>query len=307
MTSLPGPPPGEDLWLLGVVHHACIPTARARLEGGQVRLPRSLPTLDLDDAGEYRYEHHLPPEPQRCQFCSSFDDLTDEHIWPRWFSRALIERGASFTTTRDGRPHHPRLIDVTAPICGNCNNTWLSVLENDVSKLMHPMLRKETIALNPPAQQVLSTWATKVAYMIDSLEDPIVPRGFSEALRLERKPSSSTRVWLSAYNNPSSAAVAWRNDFRFPDRQGWRPEEPNAFMVTFTAFCVVFQVFGHFNREATLQDHRNHLTPALIPVWPAANTTVDWPPPYTFGDESIDLLVASFDDGTGGSPDDEAA
>jgi hypothetical protein len=307
MTKPSQPPAGTNLWLLGVTHDACIPRALTRLERAEVALPEVLPALSVDEAGEYIYEHHLPPDSRRCQFCSSPDDLTEEHIWPRWFSRALIARGASFTTTRNGCLHQPRLIDFTIPICKSCNNTWLSVLENDVSRLAQRMLRRQTVTLDAQAQLALATWAAKVAYMIDSFGDPTVPRGYSEALRLERRPSDSTYVWLSAYDNPSRAVIAWQQGFRFPDQLGWRPDTPNAFVVTFTAFCLIFQVFGHFNRGgATLRDGRDHLIPALIPIWPVGSSSVTWPPRYTFGDDSIDLLVGSFDDGTGGSQGDEA-
>ena len=252
----------------------------------------------MTEPSNYRYELHLPPVPSSCPFCGATDDLTDEHIWPKWFSRRLRELGATFQSSRNpGKT--VQYLDLTVPVCAACNQVWMSVLENDVAALLSPMVLGRTTNLNRDDQRVISTWATKTAYLIDAATDPIVPRGYAHSLRDTRQPPRGTVVWLSAFEGPASAGVAWKRAYRFADHTGWRPDDPNAYAITFTAFRVLFQVFGHFSAgDATANDDRHGLRPALARIWPELDGEVSWPPSKVFTNDSIEMLIESVVDGT---------
>jgi hypothetical protein len=268
------------LELLGLAHRGCARLARQRLEAQEVALPDDLPQLIADEGVGELSALHLPPASGRCAFCGA-TDLTNEHVWPRWISRELGDRGG-FTMPSPHGPRRVRSRDLTALICVTCNNRWLGVLENDVRPVLAPLIRGEERALAPGEQQLLATWVVKTALMLDLLSGkPLIPTGFYHDFRLRRSPHEGQLVWLGAYRD-WHAAWAWHGGLHVGISAD---EPPNAFVCTFTAFRVVFQVAGAFDRGVTFNEGRL-LAAALVRVWPPGGQSVDWPPKkLAFGDE----------------------
>ena len=276
------------LELLGIAHRGCAQLARQRLEAQEVDLPDDLPQLMVDEEVGELPALHLPPAPGRCAFCGA-TDLTHEHVWPKWLSRELGGHGG-FTMSSPHGPRRVRSLDLTAPICVTCNNRWLGVLENDVQPVLAPLIRGEEQTLAPGEQQLLATWAVKTALMLDLWSGkPLIPTLFYYDLRLQRRPHEGQLVWFGAYRG-WQAALAWQDGLHV----GISDEEPpNAFVSTFTAFRVVFQVAGAFDRGITFNDRRL-LAAALTRVWPPSGQPADWPrKKLAFGDESLAELARS--------------
>lgn len=294
--------PDEPLCLLGVAHHACVERARARFEAGTIALPGELPILDVEQGPhlpKLGYTLHLPPRPDACPFCDCTTGLTDEHVWPKWYSRDLQARGATLTgdNVRRGR------IDLTVPVCGTCNHTWMSVLETDTGPLLTDMMRAGTgqsrpIRITLDQQARLATWAVKTAYLLDVQKQPTVPRGFLNEFALQRAPNESTIVWVAGYT-PDVAARSEKRALDFLSRGGRTRNSPNGFVVTFTIFNVLFQIVGHFNGGPAVMSggRRRGYEPALFRTWPAPSTDLTWPPDVAFSRTSWDDLTASITDG----------
>jgi hypothetical protein len=276
------------LELLGVAHRGCAQLARQRLEAQEVDLLDDLPQLIADEGVDDLPALHLPPAPGRCAFCGA-TDLTDEHVWPEWISRELGDRGG-FTMPSPYGPRRVPSVNITTPICGTCNHRRLSVLENDVRPLLAPLIRGEEQTLSLGEQQLLATRAVKTALMLDPWSGkPLIPTGFYYDFRLRRSPHEGQLVWLGAYRD-WHAAWAWHGGLHVGISAD---EPPNAFASTFTAFRVVFQVAGAFDRGVTFNDGRL-ATAALARLWPPSGQSVDWPPKrLAFGDESLAQLAQS--------------
>jgi hypothetical protein len=296
--------PSEQLFVLGVAHTRCIDAARSRLESGAVELPAELPVLQVeigDHLPRLPYTLHQPVQIDACPFCDSQSDLTQEHVWPDWYSRELRARGATLT----GNIVVNNRIEVTVPVCGDCNNRWMSVLENDCKPLMISM-EKAARRGNPPTelsaaeQARLASWAVKTAYLIDAYQAPAVPRGFLHQFALDRAPNSWTAVWVAGYT-PDVAARADKRALDFLTSAGVPSRNsPNAFIVTFTILNMLFQVVGHFNGgNWTLQDDRRQYAGALFRIWPDPAPKLNWPPALGFSRDSWDSLVASIKDRNG--------
>ena len=114
---------------------------------------------------------------------------------------------------------------------------------------------------------------------------PLIPTGFYHDFRLQRCPLPSHIVWIGAYRDSTHAA--WARHYGL--HVGISTDEPpNPFSTTFTAFRVVFQVFGHFTRGRAYLEDRRLMTGALTPIWPPVRRPVDWPPRgLAFGDGSL--------------------
>lgn len=91
---------------------------------------------------------------------------------------------------------------------------------------------------------------------------------------------------------------AIKRTFNFQTRQGPTNNSPNAFMVTFTIFDVLFQVLSHFNGgPATMNGSRPQYDGALAPIWPPCVADLPWPPQFAFSRTSWHDLTTSITDG----------
>jgi hypothetical protein len=292
----------EPLLLFGVAHRGCLAQARERLRSGQVDLPAELPLMSADEIEELPEEYHHPPTGKFCPFCGSDEALTVEHVWPQWMSRALRKHvGAKqherpFAVSVAGAKRVSRAIDVEAPACALCNNHWLSVLEQDVRPVLEPMLLGEGRILSRTHQLLLATWAVKTVLMFDAATgaDAVIPMGYYREFAQLRAPLPSTQVWLGAYSG-IRPGLAWRQAL-------WvdvpSEEAPNAFVTTFTAYRVVFQVAGHFVRDASFRDRRYQFASGVHRIWPVEPGSIRWPSrKFIFGDGSLEVFAGSFSDG----------
>jgi hypothetical protein len=243
--------PDEKLFVLGIAHQRCIDATRARLEAGSVRLPAELPALEIEQGDHVPlppYTLNKPAEISACPFCDSLDGFTREHVWPGWYSKELQARGAILT----GDIIVNNRIEVTVPVCGDCNNTWMSVLEGDAQQLLLSMANAATgsrppVKLSADNQARLATWAVKTAYLIDAYQAPVVPRGFLHERALQRVPNAWTVVWVGGYT-PDVPLRAEKRALDFPTTTGEPTNNsPNAFAITFTILNTLFQIVGHFN------------------------------------------------------------
>lgn len=291
-------PPDAEMFLFGAAHQVCASEALRRLEGALARSTDGLGILTAESGDHLpplNYRLHLPVENDRCPFCDRLETLTEEHIWPIWFSRLLSEAGATLHGPGVSRGR----IDITVPVCRTCNTTWMSVLENDTRGLLIRMLEAATGKVEPfeltrAEQTQLATWAVKTAYLIDALAEPAVPRGYLHELGLQRRPATSVAVWMAGFT-PHGPAVAAKRSVDFPGRDGMpTTNSPNGFVVTFTILHVLFQVVGQFNDEqATVQDGRVQYAACLFPIWPT-QPLVTWPPKVGFSNASWDDLHGSI-------------
>lgn len=70
-------------------------------------------------------------------------------------------------------------------------------------------------------------------------------------------------------------------------------DEAKAFVCTFNVFRAVFQVCGHFVRDAHLEDRRA-MSIGLWTIWPPRSEALSWPrDQLAFGDELLVELAES--------------
>jgi hypothetical protein len=204
-------------------------------------------------------------------------------LWGAWRPRRLYHVVAARASAGAlARPHRANLCDVQQPLAGGIGErrpacpcpadprggtnagSWGTAAPRDVGC--------QTTLL-------LDLWSGK----------PLIPTLFYYDLRLQRCPHEGQLVWLGAYRD-WQAALAWYDGLHVGISAD---EPPNAFVCTFTAFRVVFQVAGAFDRGITFNDGRL-LAAALTRVWPPSGRPADWPPKkLAFGDESLAELARS--------------
>jgi hypothetical protein len=127
------PPSNEDLFILGVAHRSCLERARQLLRTQQAPLKANLPRMTLEVTERVSVpDLGLPTPMGECPFCQGLNvSITEEDIYPRWLLEELRSYGAR--SKRRGR-WTTKLYRTTTSACGDCNNKWMSTLEEDVKK-----------------------------------------------------------------------------------------------------------------------------------------------------------------------------
>lgn len=287
--------PDREVYLLGWAHQSCVMKAIDRIESGTADLPQNPQPIQVEAGDHIVFDEtlHLAADRQSCPFCDSREAMSDEHVWPRWYSRWLGEQGV----TLNPGPNVRRLsIDVTAKICASCNNTWLSVLENDAGTLLKKMSVAargiaNNLSLTDADQKLAATWAAKTSYMIDAAtEAPTIPRGYFHSLRLQKAPHEGSGVWVGRMSLPLAAKYERR--FQLLEGNG----QISAVVTTFSIANLVFQVYSTmFIGQVTLPFIGDQIDQAMTQIWPKLTDSAEWPSQFTIGSyEAWDRVAQRF-------------
>jgi hypothetical protein len=197
--------------------------------------------------------------------------------------KEIRKRGGRFIV--NGRVSK-RLAGPTIPVCMDCNNTWMSTIENNVKPLVILML-DNAWPLSRSDQTLLATWATKIALSLDlATGSPVIPRGFGYDLRIHKQPQAGVRVWLGAYTSMTDALAIHVWDVMSEDAES---EEIVGRCITFSVVRMVFQVFIPF-WDAELSERLTDFGGNIRGIWPPESDFFDWPPRHYFDELSIVAL-----------------
>ncbi|MFI2725123.1 hypothetical protein [Streptomyces sp. NPDC018647] len=284
-------PVGESLYMLGAAHRACLDAAVDLLRQGRAVFDHPLQEafVDVPPHGQ-ALTNWLPAQRGRCPFCQDLEpNPTKEDIYPKWLIRELRRLGV-----RSGSPD-PRQRKVewpTTPVCQQCNNNWMSVLENDVSSILLPMFFN-TRLVSEQEQVRLALWAAMKAVLFDSAGEAVIPRGFGQSLELFRHPHPGMHVWIAAYHDSNPLTLVVRPIYAAQEVEGGS-DQLDGWCATFSVLRVAFQVFIPFAEGdlAPLPDFHG----SVVKLWPPSGEVLDWPPPYYFDSKSINGLAARIND-----------
>lgn len=114
----------------------------------------------------------LEPVGRTCPFCAQ-PARTNEHVIPLWISQRYLSnasRRAFFTFHDNGvAQRRSRTIDLKAKVCGDCNNGWMSVLEQRARPVLQGLADGTQASVTGPEQELLAKWLFKTAVMHERL------------------------------------------------------------------------------------------------------------------------------------------
>lgn len=145
----------------------------------------------------------VPP----CIFCDK-ESGSEEHLWPDWVHRFIRERGIDLDGLRVQEGTSPEIIDddlekTINNVCHNCNNTWMSRIEDKNRPRFMLMLQNTPFTIDPGGMKILTEWAVKTAMVQDSIKPRIGNENFytrkeRAAMRERLEIPARTRVWIGA-------------------------------------------------------------------------------------------------------------
>lgn len=240
-----------------------------------------------------------------CIFCTRRAD-SDEDVIPKWIPRLLRKQEGErvpMRTTRFG--HEPReqlageSIQKVGSVCRQCNNGWMSRLEEDVKPILKPMILGNPVTLTARQQERITTWMTKCAMMYESMATGEVFYNGLDCHHFMKtgSPLGATSVWLGQYNG----GIRVIGDYRLLPRQQDDGGFVKILVLTLVLGKLALQLTSaKWTKESPRVDLATwvleNTKDLLVQVWPVNLLGVQWPPLCSFDDEStrVKYLVVRF-------------
>jgi hypothetical protein len=246
-----------------------------------------------------------------CIFCGLRRPGSEEDVISKWIRRALNPATEVIIRAEPtGAVSRLQHLTVTLEhmVCQECNNTWMSRLENrGVKPFLEPMLTgKHAVTLDETQQRDLAHWAViKVLLMEHAMRQrrahlrPAVGYAPSDPelawLYGNDDPPPRSRVWLGAFDARDRILVSTQSRLltSAPTRGTAAPVA--AHMTTLTIGHVLLQIFS---TNFVLADagsvpayDANPPQPyaqALSRIWPIGRSRLQWPPSTHISPEVLD-------------------
>jgi hypothetical protein len=238
---------------------------------------------------------------------------TKEHVWSDWLrkygvaypalSKSFFGQRSPIPQTRivtgvDGRRQYEEvagplvsdfLATVTMPVCSNCNNTWMSQIENAAKEELAPVFVGGARELTRSGRTAIATWAalTLVAYSQarNAEETDPIPRSQLSEIRQDNRPPDGWRIWIGfcpdGRSTQMSAAIAGLA-FSGPADDLSEPPPDNFANCYLAAHGVYF--IAHYAAPSFPTVLYEALFPSesrtvLLPLWPNTPQTqaLRWP------------------------------
>ena len=224
-----------------------------------------------------------------CIFCGNFA-RTREDAWPLWLMRKFPKKSTGMMEGQIGgkafAPWHLISPELKVKfICKDCNNGWMSRLENQVKPILEPLLKEDNILISSQQQSILSAWAVKTTMVLEAIYNskfwfylPVERRSLMETLH----PPALTYVWIAKCVDPTGC---YSSASRLTG-------SPNDLTSNKTGYCstigfgpLVLQILTMRLPDSTpiksatiptSQDER--WSQATICVWPIQMEKQKWPP-----------------------------
>jgi hypothetical protein len=227
--------------------------------------------------------------PKQCLFCDNRAN-TKEHLWPDWALKGIervrpIHQVVSKFGKEEPREFHG---DVRIKcVCSECNNGWMSDLEQSVRSVIGAMVHDISLTLDAETQATVSRWVAKTAMVLEAAT-PVAERFYSREecreLRIKGTIPDRSMIWLGRISEVGVFAAGTRVWMTIDP--GDKTKSPGC-VATFSVGYFVTQILTiRFPKDLTatqmnIQCFDGPWGESLVTCHPATRR-VSWPPPITF-------------------------
>ena len=245
-----------------------------------------------------------PPPPRRCIYCGVNNANSKEHFWSEWTHALLPKLEApsyqDWTITTHpieglkGHRSRKRQGDVYTKklrvVCEDCNNGWMSQIENTAKGLLAPLIRGERVKLDADGAYAVARWVANKIMVAEHNDRSLYVTTKEDRLAFKEHGviPAFFRIYVTAHSCASqSGFIRHSRTIAFGSKQIEPPlagRERNAQQISF----LLGSMFVHVNAadvsgyaiEDSLLIPRLH-GPGLL--WPWQWDTAEWPtiPPFS--------------------------
>jgi len=214
-----------------------------------------------------------------------------EDIWPQWLTKRFPLSDASRMEAERGghklgmwQKKTPQLLRARC-VCGNCNNGWMSKLEDEMKPIVESILDEKLRALDASSQAVIAVWTIKTAMALEALYPERV-FFYSENERQNMRAVSAiperTSIWIAKCVNQPNIYSAGKDLRTAPG-----DNEAKAYVTTMAFGSLALQVasirtLANLPKEIqiTYDSREGPWDKILLRVWPIIPYSQQWPPNY---------------------------
>ncbi len=236
--------------------------------------------------------------PKICLFCDNIA-ASPEHIWSDWMGKHFpktshdkcIARWDKIDESDNPLPSplithgHPVNTTVKA-VCKNCNNVWMSILEQNAKPYVEPMLLGKPIILDLNSQRLLMEWTTLKMMVWEHSQAPesiVFTRSETLLFSKSRIIPDNVRAWVFRSSDPVMRASIIRGYASILPIDGLL-NEPPTHANTQTALFRVGKLLIYFfhSRLPELEIGKFRQFDAKV-LWPPLRHSLKWPPMRDMG------------------------
>jgi hypothetical protein len=166
-------------------------------------------------------------------------------------------------------------------VCENCNNGWMSQLENETKPILNRMLSDARFALPLVGQHVVTCWAIKTAMVFEAF-NAIGERFYSQAersaLRVWNVIPTHSRVWAARIVEHPHVRVV-QNSLGVATSQ----HDTRGFATTIAFGGVALQILTvrpkdeRFRGTISVETMAGPWDEVAVQLWPASHDALEWP------------------------------
>ena len=238
-----------------------------------------------------------------CLFCGSSGPMSQEHVFPKWQAELFPDltevdyvrafRPSVGQETRHTFPGKPFQVTV-GDFCRECNNGWMSRLEDEAKPILTPMILDEARPLSLLDQDAIARWATKTVLTVGPTNagGQFASRDLYRAFGKRQEPLPGSLVWVGRYDGQGQFPISFhqhgiviaREDEPPPDPSGGDPT--NALHAAFALGNLALFVFAHELPEGPLATGGSSESRTLI--WPVESPRY-WPPESSVSESELEV------------------
>jgi hypothetical protein len=224
-------------------------------------------------------------ENQPCMFCGMPAD-SREDIIPTWLTRQnLVPPGTAgpVTYTSHGETVKQWSSQTLAflkikTVCQNCNNQWMSDIEETAKKQLHPMMQGNTVQLDPAAQVDLAVWACLKVMVWESVAEGVVTDAEErELMWRDQQPPGYSVVVLGRVPSSNHSEFSLQQVFIRAQRSAGAQLD-NISATAITLGDLVAWVILNPTSARGIQFKPTPIEEDLITIFPPAYRSLQWPP-----------------------------
>lgn len=239
-----------------------------------------------------------------CVFCGNSNGLTGEHVFGDWLTKIGLNldpvmhvAGPLNRITRE-LGVRPPFRQTVRNVCGNCNNGWMSNLENVAHRVLMPLILGKSSLIEPSDFGAIATWLQKTALigmLVSSHDERAQGYGLPATEYKELygqhqflEPLPTTHVWIGQCDSRSRTGSIWVVPLIVIAEGQQESDYPQGYSIT----IVLGELLLHGIRfTASELDLKVHIESSLFHLWPS-NIPIFWPGDSTVDDAGVLRLGA---------------
>jgi hypothetical protein len=243
-----------------------------------------------------------------CVFCGN-PGLTKEHVWADWLNPYVAKDLSSHSVSseilheddriegqyrvKSGDPRSRRL----RIVCQDCNNGWMSRLQETTKMYLAPLVLGEVTAFDVPIQKRLGAWIAMSVMVSERLDvgTSVISASERQCLRTNQMAPSNWKIWIGDYARDDwpgywvhfagSVYPAGAHYDRLPDGSAKPNTQTTAFIVGRLYIYAASSTSSVFDGEVRSKK--------LVSLWPTRRNIIGWPP-ETMNDNDADRYAGAF-------------